>query len=565
MTPKNPLANPPAARPRAFSYLRMSTPEQIKGDSLRRQLEASAAYAAAHGLELVEEDRLQDIGISAFRGANAADGVLGWFLEVAKAGKIPGSFLLVESLDRLSRQEPRKSLRIFLDIIDAGINIVTLMDNHVYNAEKIDRPDGVMELFGSIMIMARANEESNTKRDRVTNAWANKRRNTTLRKLTSICPGWLKLSNDKKSFAVIPDRVKIVRSIFEDSAAGIGMYSITRRLNQKKISPFGNGEGWQKGAVAKVLTNRAVLGEFQPHRMLNGKRVPDGEVIKDYFPAVINEDLFYRAQGARFQRRSHSAGRKGNNIANLFSGLARCAYCNGVMRYENKGSGPKDRGTYLVCDRARRGLGCEKTAWRYNEFEASFLAFVSELDLDNIIRDDKNFINLENEIAALHGKLAGILEQQERTYELFAKAGKAADFVGKKLNDLAAQQEQLDTSIRQKEKESIALKSELAEFHRGKDQIKSLIEQINGKDSYVLRAQIAARIKSLISSLIIAPAGYRPTKKTDADVINPLIDKLPDEYKIRQRYFCVGFKDGIVQGVFPSDEDPLDFEQVIIR
>jgi DNA invertase Pin-like site-specific DNA recombinase len=141
---------------------------------------------------------LQDIGISAFRGANAADGVLGWFLEVAKAGKIPGSFLLVESLDRLSRQEPRKSLRIFLDIIDAGINIVTLMDNHVYNAEKIDRPDGVMELFGSIMIMARANEESNTKRDRVANAWDNKRRNAATKPLTSICPGWLNTSKDKK-------------------------------------------------------------------------------------------------------------------------------------------------------------------------------------------------------------------------------------------------------------------------------------------------------------------------------------------------------------------------------
>jgi DNA invertase Pin-like site-specific DNA recombinase len=561
MTPKNPPANAPAARPRAFSYLRMSTPEQIKGDSLRRQLEASAAYAAAHGLELVEEDMLQDIGISAFRGANAADGVLGRFLEAAKAGQIPsGSFLLVESLDRLSRQEIHKSLRLFLSITEAGIKIVTLSDNRVYG----ENPE-LVDLISSLVVISRAHEESATKSIRMLESWGNKRRNTTLRKLTSICPGWLKISKDKKSFDVIPERVKIVRSIFEDSAAGIGMYSITRRLNQKKISPFRNGEGWQKGAVAKVLTNRAVLGEFQPHRMLNGKRVPDGEVIKDYFPAVINEDLFYRAQGARLQRRTHSAGRKGNNIANLFSGLARCAYCNGVMRYENKGSGPKDRGTYLVCDRARRGLGCEKTSWRYNEFEASFLAFVSELDLDNIIRDDKNFINLENEIAALRGKLASINEQIERTYELFAKAGKAADFVGTKLNDLAAQQEQLETSIRQKEKESVALKSELAEFHRGKDQIKSLIEQVNGKDSYVLRAQIAARIKSLISSLIIAPAGYQPTKKIDTDIINPLINKLPDEYKTRQRYFCVGFKDGIVQGVFPSDEDPLDFEQVIIR
>ena len=61
-------------RPRAYSYVRMSTDEQLKGDSLRRQMETSAAYAAEHGLELVDESRLQDIGVSAFKGANVADG-----------------------------------------------------------------------------------------------------------------------------------------------------------------------------------------------------------------------------------------------------------------------------------------------------------------------------------------------------------------------------------------------------------------------------------------------------------------------------------------------------------
>jgi chromosome segregation ATPase len=234
------------------------------------------------------------------------------------------------------------------------------------------------------------------------------------------------------------------------------------------------------------------------------------------------------------------------------------------MRYENKGSGPKG-GSYVVCDRSRRGLACEKTSWRYDQFQASFLSFVEEGKWENVARDDKNFIHLENEIAAKRGELASVIDQIERTYELFATSGKAADFVGKKLNELVAQQEQLQTVIHHKEKELVAKKAELAEFHRGKDQIKSLIKQINGKDSYELRAKIAARIKSLVSTLIIASAGYRATKKNDADIVNPLIDKLPDEYKIRQRYFCVGFKDGIVQGVFPSDDDPLDFEQAIIR
>ncbi len=36
--------------PRVYSYIRFSTPEQKKGDSLRRQTEAAEEWAKAHGL-----------------------------------------------------------------------------------------------------------------------------------------------------------------------------------------------------------------------------------------------------------------------------------------------------------------------------------------------------------------------------------------------------------------------------------------------------------------------------------------------------------------------------------
>lgn len=86
---------------KAVSYLRMSTPEQIRGDSLRRQTELAQAYCRKHGLTLVEN--MKDIGISAFRGANAAEGALSEFLEAIEKKKTTitkGDFLLVESVDR---------------------------------------------------------------------------------------------------------------------------------------------------------------------------------------------------------------------------------------------------------------------------------------------------------------------------------------------------------------------------------------------------------------------------------------------------------------------------------
>ncbi len=50
-------------RPKAYSYVRMSTPDQLHGDSLRRQLARTKKYADENGLEIVE--RIDDLGVSA--------------------------------------------------------------------------------------------------------------------------------------------------------------------------------------------------------------------------------------------------------------------------------------------------------------------------------------------------------------------------------------------------------------------------------------------------------------------------------------------------------------------
>ena len=82
---------------------------QLKGDSLRRQLDASRKYANEHDLELVEDADLQDIGVSAYRGKNLASGAFGRFVAAVREGKVErGSDLLVELMDRLSRQAPAK-------------------------------------------------------------------------------------------------------------------------------------------------------------------------------------------------------------------------------------------------------------------------------------------------------------------------------------------------------------------------------------------------------------------------------------------------------------------------
>jgi DNA invertase Pin-like site-specific DNA recombinase len=56
--------------PTAYSYVRFSTPEQSKGDSLRRQQALSEAYALENGLTLDTTLTFHDLGVSAYRGVD---------------------------------------------------------------------------------------------------------------------------------------------------------------------------------------------------------------------------------------------------------------------------------------------------------------------------------------------------------------------------------------------------------------------------------------------------------------------------------------------------------------
>ena len=99
---------------KAYSYIRFSSEKQRRGDSLRRQLEDSEAYAAANGLKIDDTLKFRDEGLSAYDGTNLEKGALGRFIEAVKIGRIErGSHLLVESLDRLSRQKVDVALRMF--------------------------------------------------------------------------------------------------------------------------------------------------------------------------------------------------------------------------------------------------------------------------------------------------------------------------------------------------------------------------------------------------------------------------------------------------------------------
>jgi len=363
--------NPPTDRPeaaqspRAYSYLRFSTPEQAKGDSRRRQTAAAEAYARAQGLILDDTLRLSDEGLSGFSGANVRKGALGQFLRAVDDGLVPeGSYLLVESLDRVSRQNPWDAFPIFQQIINAGVILVTLQDGKVYTRE--DMRSNPLKILESLFVMIRANEESETKSRRLRSVWQQKRDQASQaaqaeppKPLTAKAPAWLTLDRIARTFTIIPERAAVVRRIFDMYVSGNGQHRICELLNRESVPVFGTGQHWQRSYIQKILTNPAVIGTFVPHDVTfsQGKRRRSAKApIPNYFPAVVPLDLYEKAQS---QRTDTAAPRQHTTtLANIVGGLAKCASCGSTMTRISKGSRTRSGKPYLICTRAKTGAGC---------------------------------------------------------------------------------------------------------------------------------------------------------------------------------------------------------------
>ena len=313
----------------------MSTSIQLKGDSLRRQLQLSESYALANGLELIDSldgILLNDIGISAFKSDNSKTGTLGLFISALQAGKIPeNSVLLVESLDRLSRDKITGALRQFMHILELGIEIVTMNDNQTYTLASINGEP--TKLFLTIISMIRANEESETKSKRLLAAWSNKRAHASTKILTKICPAWLKFDDKLNNFVVIDSKVKTIMLIFDMCINTSGLYAIAKYLNSNQIPVFGKGKLWYRSYVKKIINSRAVLGEYLP--TTTGK--DQCNLVEFYYPQIIDHEVFMLAQLAIDRRTKNNKGRKGVNFSNIFSGLIYCGHCGFKMVLKNRG------------------------------------------------------------------------------------------------------------------------------------------------------------------------------------------------------------------------------------
>ena len=311
----------------AFSYARFSNPTQAIGHSEERQIEAARAYAREHGFVLNESIAV-DKGKSAFTGKNIAEGALGEFLRRVESKEIRDcSALLVENPDRVSRQRFSEAYPTYQRILAAGIEI------HFLSIRDVLKPNhSFTDILRVGIEIDRANRESSIKSERCGNAWRAKRSKATgTSAMSARVPAWCRAVKGQP-IRIIPERGKIVRQMFKWAARGLGQYAICDRLIAQGVPAWGpiykgRPPRWTPFYVSAILSSRAVVGEYTPHTKKDGKRVPDGDPVPDYYPAVVPLSLWQKVQDARmaFARSKFGetlhAGRNKFSTANLFRKL----------------------------------------------------------------------------------------------------------------------------------------------------------------------------------------------------------------------------------------------------
>ncbi len=312
----------------AYSYCRFSSGEQAKGTSLERQ-KRSQELIKSKGWQLDTTLQMEDLGVSAYKKKNLSDlAALGSFLEAIKQKKIrKGSVLVVEHLDRLTRAEVTVATEVFLQIINAGVSIISLTPAYrEYNKKEIDaQPFLMMEL---VMGFIASHEYSKNIQRRVKASWEIRRANHDKKPITGKIPCWLKLDKATGKFSFVPEKVAIVKRILKLANDGYGSARITSLLNAEKLPTISNAtkkanKQWAAAFVVQLLSNPALYGAFRPATYQDEKRVETGEEWPDYFPAIITKEQFQRLTIERKGRAAGRNGKKAEDTANLFQGLIR--------------------------------------------------------------------------------------------------------------------------------------------------------------------------------------------------------------------------------------------------
>lgn len=367
----------------AIIYARFSSAEQSKGYSLDRQKKLGLEFAATQGWAV--EKTIIDEGRSAFHGANRLEGSsLHEFELEAKNGFHHGKTLVVENIDRLSRQGAKAAAQLMWALNENGVNVATYHDGQIYRSEESGE---LLDVFRLIISAQQAHQESKKKSDRTIATWEARFAAIADGTQTAPIPNTpLWIDRIDGEMVLNKHRAKVLNDIYDLYIDGVGIHRIVTILHDREEPSWtppsqkrGNN-GWFYSYIYRLLTKRTVLGEYV---------TTDGRTLSpNFWPQVISTEKWNRVQAALAMRKGNQKTTKTHGNRNLLSQMVFCDQCGGGAHFRHTTDTAQNykkvtgevvkyrRKTYrrLLCDRARRKMACDnKTVLNYDVVEATVL------------------------------------------------------------------------------------------------------------------------------------------------------------------------------------------------
>lgn len=400
----------------AYFYTRISSKSQISGEGLNRQEDFITKFldginaSNQDGIQYIQSKIINDSGVSAYDGSNILDGELGKFIIDAENGKIEkGSLLVLEALDRLSRQKISESRKLILRIFDAGIKIAIVKYNIIFDDSSSN------EIGADLLVTAGlhlAFMESEQKSVRLRDTFARKREKIAngIAVKNSHMPFWMVFEDNK--FTLLPEQVKHVELIFKLRIEGMGLHSITRYFNEKGIRLAGNKSKSKNPLnstrVTDILKHRGVYGAYEIFKndyTNTRRRISTGEIVEGYYPKIVSKEDFDIVQGMFEGKRSI------RKVVNIFSGLTKCSCCGSNYGYFKQ----SDIHTFLRCSSMSQPKNitekCKNGSINYEKvILPNFINYFGNYDFRELLKDTSD----HDQIIELEQKINSKLEDKKK-------------------------------------------------------------------------------------------------------------------------------------------------------
>lgn len=487
---------------RAYSYIRFSSKKQAEGDSKRRQQSYAPDLCRERGWTLDDSLVLEDLGVPAFRGQNRFVGSLRAFLEGVQSGRIAsGSILIIESLDRLTRQAVDLAYDLVRELLKAGITICTMVPEREYSP---DKSADILQILEIHFILARAHEESATKSARLSAVWGEKKRLAVAdrKPLSSAVPAWLCLG--ERGFELIPERAEVVKRMFRWCIEGWGPNRIAAALNKGPfaVPSWGRSGLWVVAYVRKILTGRAAIGEYQPRRLAeDGRMKPEGNPVSGYYKAVVTEEEWTAAQRAMKERKG-ACGRPGERESNLFSGMVYHAETQERLSVETRrANGRQYRYLSPYHWRGEKSAATKGLMISYWEFESAVLRAIGQLTPADVLGAGADEDGRLERIRKLQGEQTALVVKLENIERRAAEPDQDEDMIPVLLGmarEVKTRKKEVDQQLKELKEEALTGRTETL----GETQsLVGLLADTEGEEEERLRGRIKARLRSLVDSI----------------------------------------------------------------